>query len=449
MRWSWRASWLLPIALAVAEGGWLTVAYAALAAVSRDVPAIGPFELALLAGAGIGWSRRGRWRGAWTGRIGLSLLVVAGGAIGWLLAPEPRTLLIAGEPAAAIRTHLAGWIAAVAVVRGAGYTDAANDEERADLLLRWVLPLLAVPWLVGGVVASLLGPAIQRPFTAAAFIGTVAFAVAAFVALGIARLETVRRASGSDWRQIRSWLLLVLVVAAVLVLVAVPAGALLGVPLVTLVSAVVAPLRLLFVLLLLAASPLFLLAGVLSEQLQVFFPNGIDLSFLADLLNRTIGGGPDDPPELPTLLFFGVVGILLLLELAFVGLVTWMRWQERRRMRALDVDRFEERSIVLPDDPEASRRPATPRRRALQRGDDPVRAYLEALALLARDGRWARDAAETPLEHAARLRADGPPIGRLAAAFALVRYAGRQPSARDAARSRGRLAAVQRAIRRR
>ena len=58
------------------------------------------------------------------------LLVAVGGAIGWLLAPEPRSLLIAGEPVAAIRTHLAGWIAAVAVVRGAGYADPSDDEER-------------------------------------------------------------------------------------------------------------------------------------------------------------------------------------------------------------------------------------------------------------------------------------------------------------------------------
>lgn len=119
-------------------------------------------------------------------------------------------------------------------------------------------------------------------------------------------------------------------------------------------------------------------------------------------------------------------------------------------MRALDVDGFEERAIVLPDDAEAARHhPVGRRRRPGRRGDDPVRAYLDALDLLAHDGRWARDAAETPLRHAARLRPDGPPMGRLAAGFALVRYAGRQPTARDAARSRLRLAAVHRAIRRR
>jgi hypothetical protein len=449
MRWSWRASWLLPIAQAVAEGGWITVVYAALAILARDVPAIGPFEMALLAGSAMAWGRRGRWTGPRAGRIGLSVLVVLGGAIGWLLAPDARNLLLVGEPLAAIRTHPEGWVAALAVLRGAGYADSETDEARADLLLRWILPLLAIPWLVGGLVAQLLGGALVAPFTAAAFIGTVAFAVGGFLALGIARLETVRRTSGSDWRQNRSWLLLVVGVAVVLVVVAIPAGALLGVPLRTLISAVVAPLRLLFVLLLLAATPIFLLAGVVSEQLRGIFPNGIDLSPIGNLLNRMIGGGPNDPPDLPTLLFFAVAGILLVLELAFLGIVAWLRWQERRRMRALDVDAFEERAIVLPpggpdERPQRGRR----RRGVAGAGDEPVRAYLAALDALERDGRWARGPSETPMAHAVRVRAAGPPIGRLAAAYALVRYAGRQPTAREAGRSRGRLAALHRFVRR-
>ncbi|MEO8510585.1 MAG: DUF4129 domain-containing protein [Chloroflexota bacterium] len=440
---SWRASWLLPIAQAIAEGGWITVVYAAAAAVLRDVPAIGPFELALLAGGGMAWSRRRRWHGEWAGRIGLSAMVVLAGMIGWLLASDARTVLLAGEPLAAIRTHPEGWLAALAVVRGAGYADPADDEARADILLRWILPALAVPWLVGGLLAGVL----VRPFTAAAFIGTVVFGVAAFVALGIARLETVRRSSGSDWRQNRSWLLLVVGVAAAMVIVAIPAGALLGVPLATIVSALIAPLRLVFVLLLLAATPLIVLAGVLSEQLRGVFPDGLDFTFLGDLLNRTIGGGPNDPPDLPALVFFAIVGILLVLELAFVGIVTWLRWQERRRMRGVMDDRFEEREIVLPDASAAPRRAGTRSRRAPHAGDDPVAVYLAALDALARDGRWTRGATETPLGHAARVAAGGPPIRRMATAYALVRYGARQPSPAELRRGRGRLAALQRALR--
>lgn len=444
MRSSWRASWLLPMAQAVAEGGWITVVYAAIAAVLRDVPAIGPFELALLVGAGLAWSRRRRWEGEWVGRIGLTVMVILAGAIGWLLAPETRTLLLAGEPIAAIRTHPEGWIAALAVVRGAGYADPTDDEWRADILLRWVLPLMAVPWLVGGLLSGIL----VAPFTAAAFVGTVALGVAGFVALGIARLETVRRTSGSDWRQNRSWLLLVVGVAVVLVLVAIPAGALLGVPLATIVSALLAPMRLVFVLLLLAATPLILLAGVLSEQLSTILPDGLDFSFLGELLSRTIGGGPTDPPDLPALIFFGVAGILLVLELGFLGIVAWLRWQEHKRMRAVMDDRFEERQIVLPDASAAPRRAAARRRRGSRGDDDPVAAYLSALDALARDGRWTRGSTETPLMHAARLWPAGPPMGRLAAAYALVRYGERQPSSGERRRGRGRLAAIHRALRR-
>lgn len=58
-----RPSRLLPVAQCVAEGGLLAVVAAALQAMFGEVPIIGPLEFAILAGAGMGWARRARWRG--------------------------------------------------------------------------------------------------------------------------------------------------------------------------------------------------------------------------------------------------------------------------------------------------------------------------------------------------------------------------------------------------
>jgi hypothetical protein len=120
-------------------------------------------------------------------------------------------------------------------------------------------------------------------------------------------------------------------------------------------------------------------------------------------------------------------------------------------MNAVTADGFEERSIVLPP-PEPSpipSRPTTPLRARRDRGD-PVAAYLAALDDLARDGRWARAAAETPAAHARRASAEGlldPALRRLAAAYELIRYGGRRLGAPEAARSRRRLARLRQLLR--
>jgi hypothetical protein len=78
-----------------------------------------------------------------------------------------------------------------------------------------------------------------------------------------------------------------------------------------------------------------------------------------------------------------------------------------------------------------------------------VGAYLLALDALATDGRWPRDAAETPRHHAARVADDATraPLARLAAAYQLLRYAERPLTDRERARSANRLANLERAIR--
>src|SRR5436190_950147 len=93
MRSSWPAR-LLPTVTCLAEGAWLAVVYAAIQVVTGHPPEIGPLELALLAGVGMAWARRNGWRSRVPEAIGLPILAVLGGALGWVLDPTVRHLLV-------------------------------------------------------------------------------------------------------------------------------------------------------------------------------------------------------------------------------------------------------------------------------------------------------------------------------------------------------------------
>ncbi|MDH4335327.1 MAG: DUF4129 domain-containing protein [Chloroflexota bacterium] len=446
MRSSWQVRLLLPAAQVLAEGGWLAVVYAAAQALAGGTPHVGPLEFALLVTAGMLWGRRRRWTGTVAEAVGLPLLAVAGGAAAWFLDPEARGLLIDGHLTAALSTHAAGWIGAVAVWRGETHRSAEDDDVQAAQLLRWAVPGLAAPWLIGHMVTA--GSA-ESAFTAAAFMGTLIFVGSAFTAVGLARLEAVRAATGSDWQANRSWLLLVLGVAVGLTLIGIPAAAFMGVPAKALLTVLIGPLRAILLALLLVSTPLIVVIAALTELLRPFLPENITLPTFA-LPNLAV-----DPSEVvsdaPTWIFYGVVALLAAIELIFLAVVLYLRWQERRRDRFSLADAFEERSIVIPPPepvsplqpvPGAHRRPAT---------SDPAGAYLAALDALERDGRWARASSESPAIHAARARDEGlsgSALPRLAAAYQLVRYAGASLTAGERRRGPSRLARLRKTLRR-
>jgi hypothetical protein len=446
MRSSW-AERVLPTLQVLAEGSWLAVVYAALQALAGGPPWLGPIELGAMAWAGMAWGRRRRWTGPQAEALGLPLLALLAGAGGWLLAPEVRTLLADGELVAALGTHTPGWIAAIAFWRGEVHRSAEDDDAIQDQLLRWAIPGLAIPWAVGHALTS---GQVEADFTAAAFVGTVFFTGSAFMAMGLARLEAVRASTGSDWRANRSWLALVLAVALGVTILAIPAGALLGVPARSLLIALIGPLQTVLVVLLILATPIVLLGAAAAELIRPYLPEGFGLGEIE--LPDLFGANPREATtDLPTIVFYVVIGLLLVLELMVLGLVLWMRWQERRRMRIALADPFEERSIVIPDaepSPVATI-PAPPRRR--MRTDDPAGAYLAALDALARDGRWPRRASETPAAHVARSRSEGlvdVALGRLAAAYQLARYGGLRLGQFETRRAPNRLSALRRRLRR-
>jgi Domain of unknown function (DUF4129) len=441
MRSPWPARVLLPAAQALAEGSWLAVVYAALQAATGQFPWIGPLEFGVMAGAGMAWGRRARWRSATAEALGLPLLALAAGAFCWLLDPAVRANLAVGEPIAALSLHGAGWLGAVAFWRGEVHRSIEDDDVIQDRLLRWVLPGLAIPWLVGHATSS---GAIEAAFTSAAFVGTVFFIGSAFTAMGLSRLEAVRVVTGSDWRSNRSWVVLVVGIAIVMTLLAAPAAAFLGVPAKALLAAVVGPIQTLLFVLVLLFTPVILLGALLADLVQPLLPEGFGLGQIQP--PTTFFNARDAANNLPSVLFYVILGALLVFELFVLGVMLWMRHQERRRMRSLASEAFEERSIVIPPSGrEREAQPAAARRAAPLPLDDPAGAYLAALSSLDRDGRWARRANETPAAHAGRIRAEGMDAGafaRLAAAYQLVRYGAQHLSERERRRSAPRLRAL-------
>jgi hypothetical protein len=425
----------------LAEGSWLAVLYAALQALAGQVAYLGPVELGLMAWAGMAWGRRSRWTSAGAEALGLPLLALVAGAFCWLLDPAVRTALSEGNLLLALGLHGPGWVGALAFWRGEVHRTREDDDLLQARLLRWAVPGLAVPWLIGHAAAE--GPLEDR-FMAAAFVGTIFFIGSAFTATGLARLEAVRISTGSDWRGNRSWLVMVIGLALALTAITVPAAAFLGIPARSLLAAMAGPLQSVLFLLVIIASPVFLLAAIVADAIQPLLPEGFGLGEIR-LPNLRITG-PEETSALPAIIFYVVVASLLVFELFVLGVMLWMRRQERRRMRQLVDPGFEEREIVLPPADQRPTQAAPHAVRAARRGtQDPIGAYLAALGALERDGRWRRAASETPAGHAERARATGlatPALGRLAAAYQLARYGDRALDGPERGRARHRLAAL-------
>ncbi|MGH2488559.1 MAG: DUF4129 domain-containing protein, partial [Candidatus Limnocylindria bacterium] len=386
-----------------------------------EVPIIGPFELAILAGVGMAWARRSRWRGPAAEAFGLPALAVAVGSLAWLLSPEVRVALLQGDAQAALSAHPGGWVGAVAVLRGHAHHSRVVDEEVQDQLMRWGLPAVAIAWLIGDLAASRVGSSLLEPFTAVAFIGSLVFIGSGVLALGLARLATVR----GDGPGGGSWFGFALLVALGVTVLGVPAALVLGVPLEMLIVALVAPIRVLGALLVLLFSPVILLAALFIDLARVILPEGFGQGTIQLPVFDMGVRQPTSP--LPGILFYVVLGVIILIELAAVALYIWWRWHVRRDLDALMRAVVEERSVVFERPPREPRRPR-PKPRARADRTDPVAAYLAALDALAADGRWARRPAETPRDHVARVTPAASvalALARLAAGYQLIRYAGR------------------------
>lgn len=437
MRSSWSVRVLLPASQSLAEGSWLAVLYAALQAGGKEIAYLGPLELGVLVMAGTAWGHRRRWTSRPVEAVSLPLLVLLCGAFGWLLAPSVRVALSEGDLFRALSLHVPGWLAAVAFWRGEARRFRADDAVTEHWLARWAVPGLAIPWLLG---YAFVDGQLQDDFAAAALIGTLFFIGSAFTALGVKRLEALRLSTGRDWRGDRSWLFMIIGMALALTVGSVPLAALLGIPVRSLLGAIVVPLQTFFLLLVLLTAPVFLAAAMVAGWLGSMVPGAV---FKLPTFNIPRGGEPGSDLLL-TILSIVVAGIFVFDILGLLVLL-WMVFGGKRGGDPFDQP-FEERAIVPPLDDDDDAPPVPPaRRRRVPASDDAVAAYLAALDALAIDGRWPRHANESPAAHLARIRAAGfgsGAFGRLAAAYQLVRYGGRSLPDPERRRSRPRLDSI-------
>jgi hypothetical protein len=440
VRSPWPGSALIPAARALAEGSLIAVAYAALQAAGGNFPFIGPLELGVLVMLGTAWGRRSRWLSSAADAFGFVALLAIAGAFGWLTDPQVRAGLVDGEPLHAAGLHLAGWLAAgFAFARGATHRVREDDSLIDERMMRWAVPGLAVPWLLGQAVSS---GEVEARFAAAAYMGTLFFVGAGLTTIGLARLEALRRSTVGYWRTDRSWLLMVVGIAIGLTVVSIPVAALLGIPSQGLLKALALPVQTIILLVALVTAPAFLLAAWLVGLLRPLLAHS-PLQNLQLLHFDLKAAGPGS--DLPIIILSVIVGCIFLLEFLLGAVMLWIIFRDRTRRQDLVDPQFEERSVVVPErDRSAPEEPELPTPRRPLDPNDPAGAYLAALGALDDDGRWPRHAEETPAAHLSRVDAEGmdsPSFRRLVSAYQLARYGARPVTPREMHRARGRFEA--------
>lgn len=423
---------LVPVALVVvAEAAWVSVVGGFIQEIRLQAPVLGiPAMIAFVAAGVVAARTLGPRLGrAWIG-VGLLLSVLAG-AIGWLIAPEARAALLAGDPATAIGQNPGGWAAGLAVLRG--YANARFPVTVATVtrMLELGIPGLALIAVIGGVVAEPW----RTIFLTDTLVAAVVFVACGTLAASFARQRTMG-SDGRDWRRNRAWLGLLAGAVGAASLVAIASSGVLG-------QAIPALIGILFV-------PFVIVALALGTNRRTFKIIGLFTAVAVGLfvLVSSIppaeptpppAGGGDGLPTTPetdpvVLLSLGGLGLALTIIALLILIRLWMG-----QVGAIEADADEIRTIDHGDGPTADRR--TRRRRGGPTPTDAVGAYVALMDDLDRHATVRRDPAETPAEHARRLRDDGLgdfSLDLLAADYALARFGGVGLSAGEDRRAVGR-----------
>ena len=415
---------LVPLALAiVAEAAWISIVGGLIAEYTLQEPSMGIGALVAFVTAGVVAARvlAGPTGDRWPS-VAL-FLVAVGGLIGWLSSPAAVETLRTEGVFPALAVNPAGWVAALAVLRGYAHAKLPVSAGTLATVFGVGVPALALAALAGGMITD----PYRGRFLAEATVAVFVFAGASILALAIARLTAVGAGSGFDWRRNPAWVALLVVLVLTTLAVAVPASV--ASPLIALVAgSLVGPLLVLGLILgfnrQTMRTLLFVTAGtiLLIGIIRLIFGGSSAFQLLPSGVTSNQPPTPTDP---------GPAGQLGLLMLAFVAMILVLilaRLWSRRSIEEEDdldevrlIDRGEEREGVRP-----------PRWRLGRLGSGPepsgaVDAYLRLLADLESRPSVRRDVAETPASHAARLRAQGRAdlsLDLLAADYAIARFGG-------------------------
>lgn len=433
--------WLLPVLAIVAEGALLAVVYVAVETVidGRE-PILGTFELAAAAGV-VAYATRRHWLDPDERPAPFLAALAALGLVGWLWSEEARSLLLAGNPTDAIAHHPGGWLLLVAGMRGVGRAFEIDDRAVTRLVLVGV-PALAIPWTAGQVWSGPLRPV----FTEHAFVASLTFVTAGFIAAGLARLQEIGRETGIDWRHDRSWMATVLAVLGLVLVIGIPASILLELPGNAVARGILDPVLTVVGYVVVAFAAVAALIALAIARVLRSFGFELPAPMTPEELARL--------PEYEVYTFEQIRGGLTALAVLFIALavvaVVLARVWLRRRTSPMSRGVTEERSIRLPPRGTRMAAPRAPRARSVAPlvARDAVTAYLAALqALATAEPDAARRAHETPRGHARRVRA-GPELTALQADYSLARYGGRALTDAEHRRALNRWARFRRALRR-
>jgi hypothetical protein len=352
-------------------------------------------------------------------------LVVAAAAVGWLASGTARAAL-AGGVGPALAAHPGGLLAGLAMLRGFAHARLPPAESTLTHMLALGTPGLAFAALIGG----LIGEPYRSRFLADALAGAIVFVGATVLALAFARLGAIGDDQGLDWRRNPTWLALTMGLLIVAILLALPMAAVAGTVIAILMGFALGPLLV-----------IGLASGLDRSGRRILLVLGIIVIviWIRSLIGGSIGipgvvpAAPTVEPTSPGADQIATIGLggLLLLGLVAAILVLAALWM--RRTRSPEEDLVGETRTV--DRRGAESLFARPRR-GFRRRVEPsgaAEAYVALLADLDRHPDVRRDPAETPREHAARIRASGVDLSLdlLAADYALARDAGRTLTARE------------------
>jgi hypothetical protein len=426
--------WLAPALAAVAEGAWVAAVYAVVQAASHVPAILGPAGMALAAGSGMVIARRwGPELGDRWPRTALALVGLAGAA-GWIASPAVIARLLTLDLGGALAANPGGWLAGLAFLRGTAHARSVTSEATLERLVEWGLPGLVIPVLLAG----MLPEPWRSEATSGVIAAVVVFLVSGTVGVAVARIAGMGSSGGFDWRRNRAWLALVGLLALGVVVAALPAAFLVG-PFVRVAVA-------------LAFVPL-LLVGVIAGLTQVSLRAVLGLLFAGILLLVLVavagpakdqsqespsGSGVESSEGDPTVVTFATGGVLAIVVVA--GILILARLWMREALRPVDGDVEEERTIDAdtPDTLTDRPRRRTSPLRATGPPADAASAYLALLHDIDGAAPVRRESAESPAEHARRLRHAGlgsPALDLLAADYELARFGGRDLSAREHARA--------------
>lgn len=412
---------VLPLILVViAEAAWISVIAGLVQEYALQLPVLGvPTLIAYIAGGILAarlLARRldARWPFA---ALGLTALAAASG---WLSGPETRAAIGAGAFGSALATNPGGWLAGLAMMRGFAHSGLPLAEATVGRMLALGIPVLAIAAALGRLVADPW----RTTFETDAFVAAIAFAVTGTLGLAFVRLRDAGAGTTLSWRHNPAWAALIAVLIVIAVWFAIPASTMTG----TVISWVVS----------VAMGPLLVLGVIASVQrpgrriILISIGVAFALVLVGQVLKPGQGGSvtpggsggvaappdPDDAVQAALGLGLGGVGLLLIAVVVILLARMWMR-----RLTPPDDDAFETRSID-----EGPGRPAPrPRRPRLRRSapTDAAAAYVALVDDLAAHPIMRRAPAETPAEHARRLRRAGHgglSMELLAADYELARF---------------------------